>query len=768
MENWSDFRRPWKDRKHGSHVETVTSTVVCGSACTSSSLSRSEEANDTLPSKADGNDNRKDVTYISSRQSEKNMKQGGTLSRGDCNSIHSDHSCYFNPHQRDNEFGNFVRYGQSKTAHSLSSVANYKEGNEIVTCNAENNELRQDDSYIEDRCITKVNNTLVFNEHNYSQDTQNLNGVSSQNSGSENLQDIIAVTSTSAASTTKKIRRCCMKHCWNTNEHHSMFGFPKVLSMKYGQTFVDSSNLKRFKDWVIACGTSQLLLLDPTAVRNKFFVCSVHFTDSSFTNANKNRLKHNVIPTQSIYPILSDILLEEYDLNLKKWKDSSFEQEVFLTKESCALAFEEDMSSLTWSICNQCNEKIMVSSLKKNFNKCQHRAHCWKYSVFNNMDPGEVPEELKGLTFIEEQVIARVHPMITVFKIKGHQYAYRGNVISFSQDVQEIANQLPHKVKDLDSVICIRFQQSAENYHDFFIRQERVRRALHWLKTNNPLYKDIVISEENLHTLPENGCVYDDIPSISVQNQEQNENVTLNDEEVSEENVTDNVQQSGVPSKLTPHQDEAINKCLKWASMSHNPVKEKDTPGFMPSAFPTLYPHGTADINDARQEIKTADYFRHLMNYHDGRFAQHPTFRFFAYNVWQRWTALTSGSVFVRNNKDFQNMTVSQLKDLISENQHVMKQVMYQASNLKGSKAYWSVRSSELTDMVEQLGLPTIFLTLSCADGHWENLYKLLTDANVSQLSPAEKRKLVQDNPHIVDSFFDYRVKSLIKNVRLQ
>lgn len=448
--------------------------------------------------------------------------------------------------------------------------------------------------------------------------------------------------------------------------------------------------------------------------------------------------------------------------------DSSFDKDVFFSKESCALAFEEDMSTLTWNICNQCKEKNMVSSLKKNGDKCQHKNQCWKYSVLNNMDPGEVPEELKGLTFIEEQVIARVHPMITVFKIKGHQYAYRGNVISFAQDVQEIATQLPHKVKDLNSVICIKFQQSSAKYHDFFIRQERVRQALQWLKVNNPLYKDIVISEENLHTFPENGYVYDDIPSVLIPNQAQTENGTENEKEESEENMTHNIQQSGVTSNLTPHQDEAINKCLKWASMYHDPVKEKDTPGFMPSAFPTLYPYGIADINDARQEVKTADYFRHLMNYHDSRFAQHPTFRFFAYNVWQRWTALTSGSVFVKNNKDFQNMNVSQLKDLISENPNIMKQIMYQASNLKGSKAYWSARSSELKDMVEQLGLPTIFLTSSCADGHWEDLYKLLTDADVTSLSPEERRKLVQDNPHIVDSFFDRRVKSLIKNVSVQ
>ncbi|KAK3933210.1 hypothetical protein KUF71_017471 [Frankliniella fusca] len=90
---------------------------------------------------------------------------------------------------------------------------------------------------------------------------------------------------------------------------------------------------------------------------------------------------------------------------------------------------------------------------------------------------------------------------------------------------------------------------------------------------------------------------------------------------------------------------------------------------------------------------------------------------------------------------------------------------MYQASNLKGSRAYWNARSHELKDMVEQIGLPTIFTTLSCADGHWEDLYKILTSDDISTLSERDRRKLVQDNPHIVDSFFDYRVNSFIKKV---
>jgi len=243
---------------------------------------------------------------------------------------------------------------------------------------------------------------------------------------------------------------------------------------------------------------------------------------------------------------------------------------------------------------------------------------------------------------------------------------------------------------------------------------------------------------------------------------------SIHDEILSEIEESENencVHRSGVPHIEITNQNDLIKQKLKWPTMSEEPVHEQ-TPGYMACAFPTLYPYGTADLRDHRgKEKKPGEYFKHLMNYHDKRFAKHPTFRFFAYNSWLRWTALADGNLFVKNNEEFANMTISELKEKIAENSNIMRQIMFHSSNLKGTKAYWHTRANELRDMVEQIGLPTIFLTLSCADGHWNDLYKLMTDTDVSLLTEKERRQLVQDNPHIVDSFFDQRVQSFIKNV---
>ena len=52
------------------------------------------------------------------------------------------------------------------------------------------------------------------------------------------------------------------------------------------------------------------------------------------------------------------------------------------------------------------------------------------------MDPDEVPEVMKGLTEIEEMLIVQVFTVMTVYRLKGGQNGYRGNIINFPQDVR--------------------------------------------------------------------------------------------------------------------------------------------------------------------------------------------------------------------------------------------------------------------------------------------------------------------------------------------
>ncbi|KAK3920008.1 LOW QUALITY PROTEIN: Putative replication protein [Frankliniella fusca] len=86
-----------------------------------------------------------------------------------------------------------------------------------------------------------------------------------------------------------------------------------------------------------------------------------------------------------------------------------------------------------------------------------------------------------------------------------------------------------------------------------------------------------------------------------------------------------------------------------------------------------------------------------------------------------------------------------------------------------GSRKYsvsWKARQKELTAMVEQLDLPTFFITLSAADYHWPDLFRILApESDIKSLSEKERKQLVQDNPIIVDTFFIKRVEALFEKV---
>ncbi|KAJ1518875.1 hypothetical protein ONE63_011522 [Megalurothrips usitatus] len=315
--------------------------------------------------------------------------------------------------------------------------------------------------------------------------------------------------------------------------------------------------------------------------------------------------------------------------------------------------------------CDQCHESSLRNTHTNQ--KCVHKDLCWQFSNINNMNPGEVPEELQGLTFTEEQLIARVHPMITVFKLKGHQYGYKGNIINFCQDVKSFAKVLPHNINDLSSIINVIRKNKDGDEIQHQVRVAKIRNALMWLKNHNPFYADIEISEENLQLLPENGditdnlqSVYDD--SIDTDSHEDNINLNIEDDDLPDD-ILPEIHESYVPNLKLPDQEKQIHQHMKWPEYDEEPIDEFHTVGYIACAFPTLFPHGSADLRDHRvKEIKPTAYFKHLMSYHDQRFAKHKTFRFFAYNSLMRWTAISDGNVFIRNEPEFKNMTVLQKK----------------------------------------------------------------------------------------------------------
>ena len=86
------------------------------------------------------------------------------------------------------------------------------------------------------------------------------------------------------------------------------------------------------------------------------------------------------------------------------------------------------------------------------------------------MDPGEVPDELKALTKIEQMLISQVFTIISVYRLRGEQNGYRGNVINFPQDVLGFTSQLPRNPSTLDILVVRRQSLNDPNaFRDFTV-----------------------------------------------------------------------------------------------------------------------------------------------------------------------------------------------------------------------------------------------------------------------------------------------------------
>ena len=75
--------------------------------------------------------------------------------------------------------------------------------------------------------------------------------------------------------------------------------------------------------------------------------------------------------------------------------------------------------------------------------------------------------------------------------------------------------------------------------------------------------------------------------------------------------------------------------------------------------------------------------------------------------------------------------------------------------------------------MVAQLGCPTWFMTLSCADLRWNKLFEIITKTRgisistkeIDELSYDDCCKMLNLNPVVVAKHFQYRLKCFFKEV---
>ena len=193
-------------------------------------------------------------------------------------------------------------------------------------------------------------------------------------------------------------------------------------------------------------------------------------------------------------------------------------------------------------------------------------------------------------------------------------------------------------------------------------------------------------------------------------------------------------------------------------------------------AFPCLFPKGKGDYHVNRPRTCTAlhDWAEHLLWYQDGRFAKHKVWKFVVHNMVMRKRALEQSRYFVDQQLGDPHMTVADLQERLARGDTtIANKLLYFGASLRGTSQYWHQRRRELRALIEfmvneKLGLPSFFMTGSCAEFDFPPLRRLLekyilqtTGEVVNLLEDSNARfKAVQENTHLVASYFDLRTQS--------
>lgn len=204
------------------------------------------------------------------------------------------------------------------------------------------------------------------------------------------------------------------------------------------------------------------------------------------------------------------------------------------------------------------------------------------------MLPSAVPVELKNLKQIEEMLIARVVPVMSVYTKPGGQRAYRGHCINFPEEVQQLFYTLPRQPKELP-VIIVTVDGKNDMSKDLIVRRENVSYVLHWLVSHNPAYRDVQIDYDCLAQLPLEG-IPADLSKVRCKKGSGSEELDPDkgplDTELSSmlNPVKSKQQKEIIRDEILQH-----NK-IGWPERGQIPVSEFKVQFLATMAFPTLFP----------------------------------------------------------------------------------------------------------------------------------------------------------------------------------
>ena len=466
--------------------------------------------------------------------------------------------------------------------------------------------------------------------------------------------------------------------------------------------------------------------------------------------------------------------------------------------------------------------------LCKSCHRLLRRGRTPDLALANHMYMGDVPDELNGLSVVEEALIARCRAKSCIIQLResmdgvvpNAQRAMRGHIIIFPQQPEYVLDLLPPPLDEVATYICVVFvgshaptsQWLRQHARPLLVRRERVLRALKWLQTHNRYYKDIRLNMDVLNSLEDEGILpvhIDVVPSTSAQESlvsgyeprvdSEGSDVHLDSQDVFQSVVVADVDANSSPSILRAAAMEHIKKKgARYLQVPHGgtPVGDFNNPSLLPMTFPSLFPYGLGGSEDRHRSspVSLQRHMKHLFSIADTRFQTHYSFMFVVFNLLQRRRILLHSSLKVNRRSfdafktQFSQVSPSAVRvvaermlkgdhrtNFTSEEVRVhdlLKQVTHVTTRVQGANAARVVMRNKIRGLMIEKGMPSFYITVNPAD-IYNPIVKFLAgceidiDAMSSDQVPTfwSQSILVANNPAVCAKFFRLYMDAFVKTL---
>ena len=364
---------------------------------------------------------------------------------------------------------------------------------------------------------------------------------------------------------------------------------------------------------------------------------------------------------------------------------------------------DETASKQVLFMCNYCKQSIKIDKMPP---RC----------VLNGLETVEIKAPLAKLDRLSRQLIQRAKCYQTVVRLGTYTHkvpaynslkACKGTMfflpLPFNNTVETVDEVIASKVlPEPELYIIINGKPTKNNvlWRDL-VDVEDLKAAIEVLKKDNWLYKDLDDSsvDEAAKKVLEvaNNTTSKMLDKATKQDIDSFQAFTIRD----------------LDSKLSSEPDIEQYKLL---GVKEDPLDSRQQ-HLDVMCFPVLFPNGKFGKYDKREkEISHSEYIKSRLLNKDSRFRKDPQYVF--YLLWQKELRELAAGVYnvLQSNVGNPRSVHELLHNVNVSDERLEANLCTMLQSVRGTSQYWYRRKGELRCMLRELGPPSLFLTLSCAE----------------------------------------------------